>query len=162
MDSINFRSLTLDGVQKMEKLNGGRMKKYLSILVLVVSLFVAVAQAWTGDGMPFKYISSCEIDLNKDELSDFVLLAEFISGRRLIVFLANKKGEFDSYTLSKDKSGMHLACHFGTDLKETLTGSGKGRTFKTNGTYISLTKPEASSVAFFWTKEKFEEVWTAD
>jgi hypothetical protein len=111
--------------------------------------------------MPLKYISSCELDLNNDGELDITLLVETLNGRELIVLIRKAEG-YKAFVLSKDKPNMHLSCHFGKSVKETIAGNRKGRIFKTNGTYIKLTQPESSSIAYFWDNSGFKEVWTGD
>lgn len=124
-------------------------------------VFSVKALSFTGDGMPFKYISSCEIDLNGDNRSDKAILIEGLAGRELIALIAKKKG-YDALVVSTGKDHMYLNCKFGNEVKETVAGSGKGKVYKTPGTFLELIKPESSSVAFVWTKGSFKEVWTSD
>ncbi len=134
----------------------------MKILIAVGFTFFSLsAWSFTGDGMPFKYISSCEIDLNGDNQADKAILLEGLSGRELIALIAKKKG-YDSFVVSAGKKNMFLNCKFGTEVKETVAGSGKGRTYKTPGAFLELIKPESSSVAFVWNKGSFREIWTSD
>jgi hypothetical protein len=134
------------------------MKFLIALCFTVVSV---TAWSFSGDGMPFKYISSCEMDLNGDSLSDKAILLEGLAGRELIALIAKKTG-YDTYVISTGKPHMFLSCKFGPEVKETLTGSGTGKTHKTPGAYLELIKPESSSVAYIWNNGKFKEVWTAD
>lgn len=136
------------------------MKFYFLGLVSILC-FSSLSQGYTGDGMPFKYISSCEIDLNGDGKSDKALLLEGINGRELLALMAKPKG-YEAVVVSTGKENMFLNCKVGAEVKETLAGSGKGKAFKTPGAYLELVKPESSSVAFIWKKDSFQEVWTAD
>ncbi|OHE54651.1 MAG: hypothetical protein A2027_04595 [Thermodesulfovibrio sp. RBG_19FT_COMBO_41_18] len=139
------------------------MKKYLIHLFSVFILIYLSVNAYsiTGDGNPLKYISSCELDFNNDNEPDLALLVETLMGRQLIVLLKTAKG-YNTFVVSRGKPDMHLSCHFGKIIKETTAGGGKGRTYKTPGTYIKLTRPEASSVVYFWDGKGFKEVWTSD
>lgn len=132
---------------------------------ILVALFIAIwsVSAWSfsGDGMPFKYISSCEMDLNGDSQPDKAILLEGLAGRELIALIAKKTG-YDTFVISTGKNHMFLNCKFGPEVKETVAGSGTGKTHKTPGAYLELIKPESSSVAYFWSNGKFKEVWTAD
>ena len=129
--------------------------------LIFVSLFSLAARSFTGDGMPFKYISSCEIDLNGDNKADKALLIEGLNGRELLALIAKAKG-YDAFLVSTGKENMFLNCKFGSEVKETNLGSGKGKTYKTPGAYIELIKPESSAVAYIWFKGSFQEVWTSD
>jgi hypothetical protein len=139
------------------------MAKWLTTVCLSILLWFIPhpAAPEEGDGVPLKYISSCEIDLNNDKQVDIALLVETVRGRELIVLLQTADG-YKAYLLMRGKNGMHLSCHFGKNIKETCAGSGTGRVYETPGTYIQLTQPEASSIAYFWDKDGFKEVWTRD
>lgn len=139
------------------------MKKYLKYLFLPIIFvgFSSTSLAETGTGMPLKYISSCELDLNNDGNPDIALLIETIRGRELIVLLRTTHG-YNAYIVSKGRPGMYLTCHFGKYVKETAAGEGKGKIYETNGTFIKLTLPEGSSVVYFWDGRTFKEVWTSD
>lgn len=132
-----------------------------TIFLIVLIILNAKAWSFTGDGMPFKYISSCEIDLNGDSQADKALLIEGISGRELIALIANKKG-YDAFIVSTGKEHMFLSCKFGAEVKETAAGGGIGRIVKAPGAFLELVKPESSSVAFVWSNGSFKEVWTSD
>ena len=129
-------------------------------LVASISLLLNSSMAGAG-GVPLKYISSCEIDLNGDDVLDIAILVETVRGQELIVLLQTEKG-YDSYLLSDDKPGMFLSCHFGETVAETKAGNGAGRTFETPGTFIELAQPEGASVAYYWNSSGFSEVWTSD
>jgi hypothetical protein len=135
------------------------------LAILIVTLGGSSnAMSWPGNGNPLKYISSCELDLNNDGESDVVLLVETLRGRELIVLMKTNAG-YDAYEVAKANPSMHLSCHFGNAVKETDAGKkegDKGRVYKTPGTYIQLSQPEGSAVAYFWNGRGFTEVWTAD
>jgi len=142
------------------------MKKYIIYACLVfLSGISSNAFSEPGNGMPLKYISSCEMDFNNDEKSDIALLVETSRGRELIV-LMNTISEYNAFVVSRGKPNMYLSCHFGKAVKETAAGKGKGEgegeVYKTMGTYIKLTQPEGSSVVYFWNGNGFKEVWTSD
>lgn len=130
-------------------------------LLLSILLFSISGHSYTGDGMPFKYISSCEIDLNGDGKADKALLIEGLNGRELLAMIAKPKG-YDTYVVTTGKPHMFLNCKFGNSVKEASAETGSGRTIKTPGSYLELIKPESSAVAFIWNKKSFQEVWTAD
>ncbi|MBI5417586.1 hypothetical protein HZA55_06525 [Candidatus Poribacteria bacterium] len=142
------------------------MKKCFIVLssFFIINIFTnANIYAFKGNGYPFKYISSCEIDLNNDNEPDIALLVETLTGRQVIILIKTKKG-YNAFVVSKGKPDMHLSCHFGKYVKETTAGKGKreGKVYKTPGTYIQLALPEGSSVAYFWDGKGFKEVWTSD
>ncbi len=132
-----------------------------SIIFFVSIMFAPLAFAFTGDGMPFKYISSCELDLNGDQVSDKALLIEGLKGRELIALISKGKS-YDTFVVSTGKENMFLNCKLGSEVKETIAGGGKGRIIKTPGAYLELVKPESSSVTYVWTNKSFKEIWTAD
>lgn len=134
------------------------MKFSVFVFAVLVSL---TTWGFTGDGMPFKYISSCEIDLNGDQKSDKALLIEGLSGRELIALIANPKG-YDTHVVTTGKPHMFLSCKIGNEVTETISGGGNGKVFKAPGAYLTLVKPESSAVAYIWKKNSFQEVWTAD
>jgi len=112
-------------------------------------------------GKPLKYISGYEMDFNNDNKLDIVFWVETSVGQQLIVLMKTEKG-YNTYVISKGKSDMQLSCHFGKYLKETTAGRREGRIYETPGTYIQLSLPEGSSVAYFWDGKGFKEVWTSD
>jgi hypothetical protein len=138
-----------------------RILLILSMFILINSLIV---YAESGAGTPYKYISSCEIDLNGDGLSDIAQLIESIRGRELIALLQTDSG-YSACLISRNvPDGMFLSCHFGNLIKETEAGTGHSdlKTYKTTGTYIKLYYPEGSSIGYYWNGNKFEEVWLSD
>jgi hypothetical protein len=140
------------------------MKIHILIyLMIIISGLISVSFAETGTGMPLKYISSCEIDLNDDNEPDIAMLVETIRGRELIVLMRTGNG-YNAFVVARDKANMFLSCHFGKYVKETGAGKGgeKRKVYETPGTYIKLTQPEGSSVVYFWTGKGFKEVWTSD
>jgi hypothetical protein len=141
------------------------MKKWIVIHICGMILLCLHSNSFseTGSGMPVKYISSCELDLNNDNKPDIVLLVETTKGRELIVLMRANDG-YTTFVLSRGKPNMHLSCHFGKSIKETSAGKGKreGKVYKTPGTYIQLAQPEGASAAYFWNGKGFKEVWTSD
>lgn len=139
------------------------MKYWTVCMILLGGIFCFNSYAEIGSGMPVKYISSCELDLNNDNRPDLALLVETSKGRELIVLMRNESG-YNSFLVSKGKPDMHLSCHFGKSIKETPAGKGKEKrkVYQTLGTYIQLTQPEGSSVAYFWNGKGFKEVWISD
>ncbi len=144
------------------KISGG-ISLVLICIVISFLLFPAMIKAASGNGMPIKYISSCEIDLNRDDKPDIALLIETKRGHEVIVLMRNTSG-YKAYVLSTGKQDMYLSCHFGKEIRETVTGRGKNmvKTHKTNGTYLLVTYPESSSVAYYWKKNGFIDVWISD
>lgn len=119
--------------------------------------------AETSIDIPIKQISSCTIDLNADNKSDIALLFETDKGQELVV-LMKTVDSYNVFIVSKGMTNMYLSCYRGKSVKETAAGKGqrKGKTYKTPGAYLKLTQPEGSSVVFFWNRNEFREVWTAD
>ena len=144
------------------------MKNIILILCCIIFLFGYSSSiiAEIGKGTPLKYISSCEIDLNNDGISDIAFLVETVRGRELIVLIRTDNG-YTSYLVSEGKSNMYLSCHYGKYIKETSAGKvnkEENKIHETLGTYIKLTQPECCSVAYFWNKNtnSFQKVITSD
>lgn len=141
------------------------MKILVAILyfLIFVSGISSASFAESGTGAPLKYISSCEMDFNMDNVPDIALLVETVRGRELII-LMRFADEYKAFTVSTGKPDMQLSCHFGQTVIETSAGKGNGtgKVYKTPGTYIELSQPEGSSVAYFWDGKGFKEVWTSD
>jgi hypothetical protein len=139
------------------------MKKSIVSLfsLLIISCVSTEAYSFTGNGDPLKYISSCELDFNNDNEPDIALLVETLIGRQLIVLMKTTDG-YNAFVVSREKPDMHLSCRFGKKIKETVAGRAKGKVYETPGTYVQLTQPEGSSVAYFWNGKSFKEVWTSD
>lgn len=114
-------------------------------------------------GSPIGYFGGCAIDLNADGNPDSALLISNGKSYELIVILRLKEG-LKSYLLDRNESLRYLTCNYGTQLKETDAGPGKktGRTYKINGSYLTLLQPESSEIAYFWSDGKFEKVWLRD
>lgn len=113
---------------------------------------------------PMRYISSCQLDLDNDKNIDIAFLAITNYGWELIVLLYKPDG-YKAYVLSKGKENMYLTGHYGSRIKATIAGNGKkqkSKPIKTNGTYLQLHAPEGSAVAYYWGREKFQEVWVSD
>lgn len=145
-----------------------RIYKMNKWIIPLLSLFVVFSIsirsfAEVGTGMPVKYIASCEMDFNKDNVPDIALLFETSRERELVV-LVNETSGYKAYIVSRGKPNMYLSCQFGNSIKETSSGEGNGggKVYETPGTYIQLTQPEGSSVVYFWDKNSFKEVWVSD
>jgi hypothetical protein len=55
------------------------MKKiYHALLIVIFSVVLSGSLALAEDGIPLKYISNCQIDLNNDNNLDIVLLVETV------------------------------------------------------------------------------------
>lgn len=127
-------------------------------------LVCLTASADNGTINPFKYIDSCQLDLDSNKLTDLVFLAETVNGRELIILLNSKKG-YKAYNI-KAGEYMLLACRTGKTVAESAVfndnENSKRKTFKTKGAFLELYQPEGAAAAYFWSKNKFKEVWTAD
>lgn len=133
----------------------------LLLLVVFVGSSAADTAPQAGSGVPLKYIASCEIDLDVDGEVDVVMLVETLKGRELIALMRRPSG-YDAYIVSRDKPDMHLSCHFGKYIEARTSRRVKGTVYETPGTYIKLTLPEGSAVAYFWIPGGFKEVWVSD
>lgn len=138
-------------------------KKVIGFLIIITACWSLTANAGgaTGSDNSLKYISSCEIDINNDGMPDIALLVETLTGRQLIALLKTTNGH-DGYIVSNDKSGMNLSCRFGKTLEKSMALGPEKKKYMTPGTYLELTLPEGSSVAYFWNGHGFTEVWTSD
>lgn len=117
-----------------------------------------------GSGTSLKYISSCEIDLDRNGEADIALLVETVRGRELIVLLKTEKG-YNTYLVSTDKPTMYLSCSYGNTVRKTVAGEGHdsvGQVYETPGAYLELYQPECCSVAYFWNGSGFTEAVTSD
>jgi hypothetical protein len=132
-----------------------------SLLCFFALSFSSVAES--ENGIPIKCLNSCEADFNSDNKQDIAILIETKIGWELIVLIRNGSS-YKPYVLAKGKQDMKMSCHFGMEIKETIAGEGKRkvRIHKTNGTYLQIIYPEASSVVYFWKDNKFKEIWTSD
>lgn len=135
--------------------------KFLLLPLLFIAFDSVSAADFTGDGMPLKFISSCEADFNGDGKADKALLLEGLNGRELIALIATSTG-YNSFVLSKGRPNMFLSCKISSEVKESSAAGGAGKVYKTKGAFIELIKPESSAVAFLWEKNSFKEIWTAD
>ncbi len=70
-------------------------------------MLTSIVLAGSGSGMPLKYISSCEIDLNADNATDIAFLVETLKGRELIVLMKSVEG-YDAFLVTTGKANMHL------------------------------------------------------
>lgn len=139
------------------------MENRLIALSIVLSVMILPSTAIPNDGIPLKYLSSCQMDLNGDSELDMVILVETVRGRELLALIKTPQS-YNSYVVSQNKPDMYLSCHYGKTVTETLAGKGNKhrKSYTTPGTFISLIQPEGSSVAYFWNGTGFTEVWTAD
>lgn len=138
---------------------------YISLILVITSLMFLRLDLFSekGSGLPIKYISSCEMDFNKDNEADIALWVETVRGRELIVLIKTKSG-YDAFLVSTLRGNLSLSCHFGKFINETSSGKGKKdvKVYETPGTYIQLSEPEGSSIVYFWNGNGFTEVWTSD
>lgn len=134
------------------------MIKYLFFSILVHCCIINFSCQLLG--MPPKNISACEIDLDKNGETDLAFVIQNSEGCKLIV-LMQINGAYKAFLLFNRCENMNLSCNYGYSLKETTTGNLEGKEFKTNGTFLLLSNPESSKVAFFWTGNKFKKVWIA-
>lgn len=130
---------------------------------ILFALSITFLNSTSNKAIPLKYISGCQIDLDKNGELDLAFIIESSNGSELIV-LMRKEGRYKSYLLFKECDHMNLSGNYGFNLVATNAGKGKleKRKVKTNGTYLLLSKPESSKIAFYWDKNKFQQVWLAD
>ena len=67
---------------------------YLCSIIIAITGFIPDSSSETDTliGMPLKYISGCELDLNNDNEVDIVLLVETTRGRELIALMNAPSG----------------------------------------------------------------------
>ena len=135
--------------------------RILTVILALAFLSISGYEPSVRAQAPLKFLSSCEIDLNADSKVDIALLVDTVRGRELIVLINTGKG-YSAFLLSSGTQFSILSCKFGPTVKETTAYPLKGRVFKTNGTYLELGQPEGASVAYFWSKGGFQQVWTSD
>lgn len=145
-------------------------KTYFNVWLISILAFLIISltgfqkvYAYSGNGSPLKFISSCEIDLNADFKGDIVFLAETLYGYEVIALIRNNDF-FKAYILEKNAKNMLLSCHFGKEIAGTNTGKGvqSKKKYKINGAYVKLEYLEGAATVFFWDKDKFKKVWVAD
>jgi len=131
------------------------MKNLIPVLCM---LFVCVFPGAEADDLArdLSVESSCEIDLNGDGRSDIAFIAETSRGYELIVLLRRARG-YKTFLLYEGKPAMGLSCH-DSGTFETAGGT----TYETNGAYLMLEKFGNPSIAYFWVRRKFKEVWMAE
>ncbi len=88
-----------------------------SIALVLFALGLASSSELSHSNVPLKYISSCELDFNNDDVPDIAVLLETFRGHDLIVLMKTDKG-YDAYGLSKKASSMHLSCRFESLLRK--------------------------------------------
>jgi|GEM_PF-7087252 len=141
------------------------MKKFsiICIAIILSGICYSLPQEY-GYGLPLKYITGYEIDLNNDNEPDIAMIIETSRGRELMALIKTAEG-YNTFVLSEADSTMILLCQIGKTITETTAGTGhkaSGKVYQTPGTYLELSEPEGASVAFFWNGSGFTEVWTAD
>ena len=137
------------------------MKSICFWITLSVVTISCVSFGYGQGGIPLKYIGGCEIDIDNNKTIDLVLLLESSNGWELLVLRRLDSG-YKVHQVTTGKTNMNLQCKFGTRVNETRAGKSAGRVHTTNGTYLLLSQPESSSVAYFWKNNGFIEVWTSD
>lgn len=139
------------------------IKYKYSIILLIMFLFDPV-NVRIANCLPVKYISSCQVDLNNDNIKDIVFLAETVRGIELMILLTKGNSGYETHVISKYKSIARMSCHYGSYIIKSKAGPGKNtrRISIPFGTYIKLTFPEASAVVYFLDGNDIKEVWIAD
>lgn len=141
----------------------------MRIFGLVCVAFSALFMAGPGicadprAGSPIGFVGGCEIDLNADGNTDYALLVNSGRSYELIVILRSREGS-KSFIVNRSDSLRHLTCRSGRRITQTAAYPGKkpGRTYSTNGAYLTLLQPESSEVAYYWSNGDFKEVWISD
>jgi hypothetical protein len=139
------------------------LKIYFISIALACSVALLAPRAMANDGVPVKYLSSCQMDLNNDNELDLVFFVETVKGPKLIALLKTSRG-YSSCVVSRDNPNMNMSCQYGKMVMETSAGKEKrtAKSFATPGAYIELKQPEGAAVAYFWNGNGFTEVWTSD
>jgi len=135
----------------------------LSIAVLICTPFnILSAEKNIGIEQPLKYISGCEMDFDKDNKTDLAMLIETSRGYELLVHMRRGKS-YESIVLRQVQSGSFgMSCDYGFKITETTAADLTGKTYSTNGKYISFYLTESSSWAYYWENGSFQEVSTSD
>ena len=132
------------------------MRNLIPVLFMLFVYTVAGAKAEDNLARELAIESSCEIDLNGDNRPDIAFIAETSRGYELIVLLRKVRG-YKTFLLYEGKPAMSLACHEGGTF-ETAGGT----TYETGGAYLILEKFGKPSIAYYWSRRKFAEVWLAE
>ena len=135
------------------------------VAVALTTIFTSanlLAQNDPANGQPVKFLASCQADLTGDKRPDLVMHVETVRGPELIALVSTGAGTYSTFVLFRGRAGGLLSCERGSEVRETKAGRGAGRVVKTPGAFVHLTWPEASSVAYVWSTDKFLEVWTSD
>jgi hypothetical protein len=141
------------------------MKNSILLFSIVLCFFAHCALfAQTETQSPLKYIEGCEIDLDGDSQNDISLLMKTNKGFELIVLLKKGDGYKTLLLWQGDSEIMNMSCCYGKSIKAFATDRkcNKKTRYETNGTYIRLSEPEGSCMAFYWKNGKFEKVWVSD
>lgn len=130
-----------------------------TLFIVGLALVCAFSGANADDGLAraLSVDSSCEIDLNNDSRTDIAFIAETSRGYELIVLLRKIKG-YKTYLLYQGKPAMTLTCHRGKVLKVPDSQT----SYRTNGAYLMLEKFGKPTIAYYWSRRKFSEVWMAE
>lgn len=135
------------------------MKKR-NILSIIALLAIFSAPASGNDARSVKCISSCEIDINQDTLSDIVLEIESSRGIEVLVLMKKQKGYQYFHITGETRESIFTTCKYG---KSIFAKEGKTKKkIKTNGTFIEVWQPEGARRAFIWDGKDFKEYWLSD
>jgi hypothetical protein len=141
---------------------GGNVRtNILHLFGVGVSFVLSSAAPAQGIGLPVKFLSSCEIDLNGDRQPDLVLELEASSGQQIVALLKNDSG-YEAHVITTEMSTMLMSCRLGDSIQPTTAGSGTGQRSAVPGAYVYFNSPEGASVAYYWAGASFAEVWVSD
>lgn len=137
-----------------------------TLCAAVVLLLAASARVLASDqssvALPVGVLSSCQLDLNADEIDDLVLSVQATAGRVVIALLGTKAGRFDAHVLSSGHGPSVVTCRYGAEL--TIQDKSKPRkiTIRPPGAYVEIAEPEGASRAFVWSGGRFVEYFLQD
>jgi hypothetical protein len=125
---------------------------------LWLAILLAPGAAVRADQTVAKAISietSCEVDLNGDKVTDLAFSAQTSRGWEVIVML-RKPGNYQVFMLSDSKARVDLVCRLGATITELKNQEAAP---KTTGSYLLFQKLGKPTVAYYWGRGTFQEVW---
>ncbi len=137
-----------------------RMTIIVSLLIGLIAVNVLSAVDSTT-ARPVILVSSCQLDLNGDQIADIAELIDSQRGRELVILLRTDSG-YTAITFPETLSTeFELSCVQGV-LIRGYTDGGEMVERKAPGAYLILVQPESAAFAYFWNGNAFELVWISD
>lgn len=139
------------------------MKVIASLIILAIGVGAISIQTAVDSTIanPAILVSSCQLDLNGDEMTDIAELIESDRGRELVI-LIRSDSSFTAFTFPDTLSTeFQLSCAQGATI-QGYTDAGQEVERTTAGAYLILYQPESAAFAYFWNGLTFEQVWISD